>query len=108
MDDKLVSLEAVKRTLEKSYYGEATLGELLEDIDNITAASRPMSADEYLWQRERMCHSFDKATYDPRIDACEDCPLIDCCSKRGRLEGAEAVDIVEAWAKANPEERSEE
>lgn len=84
-----------------------TTEELNIGLDAISPVEQPMRADVYLWQRERMCHSFDKATYDPSIDECEACPLIDCCSKRGRLEGAEAVDIIEKWAREHPE-RSEE
>lgn len=113
--DKLVSLNAVIN-IAMQYCpdddgscskADVDLREMLDELENLSSIEQPMRADVYLWQRERMCHSFDKAIYDPRIDQCEDCPLIDCCSKRGCLEGAEAVDIVDVWAREHPEEGSE-
>lgn len=101
MDDKLVSLEAVKRTLEKSYYGEATLGELLEDIDNIIAAPQPMSAVEFLDFLETVCTQF------AANKLCEGCPLVPWCRHNG-VSSAEAVAIAEKWMKEHPEERSEQ
>ena len=109
MNDKLVSIEEVKRTLEKSYYGEATLGELLETLDELEALSpvpQEMSAREFFEEYQRMCHT---------VDGCSDCPTIGIdkctgfpCRYRAYLNPDKAIAVVEAWAKEHPEERSED
>ena len=83
------------------------VAEKIHELAKLSPVEQPMSADVYLWQRERMCHSFDSEYFDPRIDTCEECPLVEYCPKRGCLESAEAVDIVKKWAKEHPE-RSED
>lgn len=109
MSEKLISLESVLKEIRrfKGYIDDDMIERFSIAFKRLSPVELPMRADVYLWQRERMCHSFDKATYDPSIDQCEDCPLIDCCSKRGCLEDAEAVDIVEKWTREHPEEGSD-
>lgn len=96
MNDKLVSIEAVKCTLEKSYYGEATLGELLEDIDNIIAAPLPMLAVEYA-----------RTLYE-MSDADLDGAFTDWSVAYHNEDFEEAVAIVERWAKEHPKEANNE
>lgn len=105
--DKLVSVEAVKRALENAYYGEATLGELLETLDELSPVEQPMSAREYAKAKWQMCKS---AFY------CENCPMIvwrdlddsRSCSEWAAKYPEKAVAIVGAWAREHPEERSED
>lgn len=49
-DNDTINRGDVKDTLEKAYYGEATLGELLEEIDAIPAVdTKPVVRGE--WER---------------------------------------------------------
>lgn len=90
-DDKLVSLEAVKRALENAYYGEATLGELLETLDGISPVEQRMSAAEFLRAMKWLNY------YAPDVYKKYSIHMM-----FGRYE--EAAAVVEEWAKAHPEE----
>lgn len=95
--DKLVSVEAVKRALENAYYGEATLGELLETLDELSPVEQPMNAVEYEKALDRM---------EDSADGFEAKKLWNEAVSLGFIE--KAVAIVKKWAEKHPEERSEE
>ena len=105
MNDKLVSLEAVKRTLENAYYGEATLGELLEALDEISPVESQMSAVEFVREHHRMCQSGIKCA-ECRI--CHDDEAPRSCIVLMGLNPDDTVAVVKEWAQEHQEEANDE
>ena len=95
MSDKLVSLEAVKSALENAYYGEMTLGELLEMLDDISPAQQEMSAREYMDALMRLFIE-DYYVYNTW------CKLMLSTEGDKRENLHKAIAIVEQWAKEHP------
>lgn len=95
MSDKLVSLETVKRTLENAYYGEATLGELLETLDEISPVESQMSAVEYIHISNRMLKEDYRAWYKLITFA-------------GNNNTDKAIAWMKEWAREHPEEVNNE
>lgn len=72
----------------------------VEYIESIPPVKQPMSAVEFLIQWERMCQT---------VGGCQQCPV----APKGQCMGlikrnpAEAVSIVEQWAREHPEVNDE-
>ena len=78
------------------------INDLRQEIENIPAAPREMTAREYVKQRTRMCRAYyDIDRSREGEDGCTKCPLFEYCE--GANDELDVVNIVERWAKEHPE-----
>lgn len=111
-DNDTISRKAVKDLIKEATHaaGDAKTAKemfmLYREVANLPAVPDEMSAREFMKLRSRICHEqyINRQSDDDWL--CDGCVLKACCSpadSEGRE--AEAVAIVENWAREHPERK---
>jgi hypothetical protein len=80
----------------------------LDAVVKADAVPHEMSAREYLYHRNRICHARYAERQDDDEFLCEKCVLKEACAPSGEAaEISKSIAIVEKWAQEHPERRSE-
>ena len=79
---------------------------LIKEVSTIPAVPHEMTAREYLYHRNRICHARYVERQDDDEFLCEKCVLKEVCAPSNEAaEISKSIAIIEQWAKEHPEKK---